>query len=116
MLFELFWGLYFAGIPRCITWIPGNAQPGVLAFCNSAGPLYVWDLAANDISLFPYTNGFDSDITLLQWHHSDSSKFAAGHSDGSISLFFSGKSRVILLSGAGLCLVYLYYSFAIYPK
>nr|CAB3267685.1 WD repeat-containing protein 17 [Phallusia mammillata] len=77
--------------PRCICWIPDKKQSTSLAFSGQQGPIHIWDTISNSVTSLDATNGFDCHISLFKWHHTDPKKFVVGHSDGSLSLFLSGK-------------------------
>ena len=83
--------LSFSAEPRCIAWLPGKANHTTLAYSSARGPIYLWEIEKKGVVPFEHTNGFDHELTLFRWHHTDPTKFVVGHVDGSLSIFFSGK-------------------------
>ncbi|CAK8683632.1 unnamed protein product [Clavelina lepadiformis] len=77
--------------PNCIGWVPGKNRGDILAFCGKQGPLTLWNTVNNNISTVDNTVGFDYNITLFRFHHTDPTKFIFGHYDGSLSIFNAGK-------------------------
>ena len=90
--------IYFLVTPVCVEWIPEKENGDILAYSGKLGTVQLWNVRSNTISQVEYTNNFDHEITLFRWHHTDASKFMFGHTDGSLSLFISGKHFIHIVT------------------
>lgn len=84
--------LYVSGIPASLGWC-WNAGDAV-AFVSHRGPLYIWTISGPDsgVTLHREAHSFLSDINLFRWHPKKKGKVVFGHTDGSLSIFQSGKN------------------------
>ena len=85
--------------PICIGWLPAKDEANVVAFCGKHGNIKLWNMKDNTNAQVDNTAGFDQEVTLFKWHHTDSSRFVLGHIDGSLSLFISGKRNKHVMKG-----------------
>ena len=85
--------------PISIGWIPGKDGADVLVFCGKHGNAKLWNMKDDSKSQVDHTAGFDHEVTLFKWHHTDPSKFVFGHIDGSLSLYNSGKRNRHAMKG-----------------
>ena len=66
-----------------------------MVYCGKEGKVQLWNMNDQSTSQVDYTSGFDCEITLFRWHHTEPSKFVLGHIDGSLSLYVSGEIVIL---------------------
>ncbi|XP_054708343.1 LOW QUALITY PROTEIN: WD repeat-containing protein 17-like [Uloborus diversus] len=82
-------------VPSLMAWFLADDE--CIAYCDGKGPLYLWKYTLKNGKDGPLSHPLKeissvfSNITQISWHPSDAGRFAMGHADGTISLYFQGK-------------------------